>query len=207
MKYKNKLSVILQGNHIGLYIYELHILKMTDSRFSEDIQGFLDKVTTKEFLACAKQFTDLLETPDIPNEVFYKAAHSALVKLYAAGHALEEINLKYSVDADFDRNEFFQSKDRNQISELGKDSFYSEVFDPVNEDDKEPSQGWLVDDFSDIYRDLKIELTKIETIGTEKAVEDALWQMKWSYLNHWGQHAISALRALHFLFYEGKHVM
>jgi hypothetical protein len=70
--------------------------------------------------------------------------------------------------------------------------------------DKEPTQGWLVDDFADIYRDLKIELTKIEKIGTDEAVEDALWQLKWSFTNHWGQHCINALRALHYLWYDGK---
>lgn len=67
--------------------------------------------------------------------------------------------------------------------------------------DKEPTQGWLIEDFSDIYRDLKIELNKIDTIATNEAVEDALWQLKWSFFNHWGNHCINAIRYLHYYCY------
>jgi hypothetical protein len=113
------------------------------------------------------------------------------------------------------------SRNQNQalISTLGKDCFYWEVFDPTYTEqdngqpgqdwkikDKEPTQGWLVDDFSDIYRDLKIEFEKIK-IGTDEAIEDAFWQMKWSFINHWGHHCINALRYLHYLWYDGKLAM
>jgi len=64
-----------------------------------------------------------------------------------------------------------------------------------------------VDDFADIYRDLKIELIKIEKIGTDEAVEDALWQIKWSFVHHWGQHCINALRYFHYLYYDGKQTL
>lgn len=180
---------------------------MTGSRVSTDIQEFLDRGTTKEFLISARQFISLLETENISTTDFYKRAHLSLSQLYAAGHRLEEISLKYSNAITVDRDELFENKNIAKISELGKDAFYWEVFDPIYDEDKEPTQGWLVDDFSDIYHDLKIELRKIDTIATNEAVEDALWQMKWSFLNHWGQHCISALRALHFLSYNGKHIM
>lgn len=181
---------------------------MTDIKLSTDIQEYLSKKTTTEFLTAARQFIQLLEARGIPNDVFYKTVHLSLSELYAAGHKLEEINLKYSsADSDFNRDELFDGKDLSQISALGEEAFYSEVFDPIYDENEETVQGWLVDDFSDIYRDLKIELKKIDTIGTDEAIEDALWQLKWSFLNHWGQHCINALRALHFLAYDGKHVM
>lgn len=160
-----------------------------------------------------------MEIEDVDKETFYRRAHVALIDLYSSGHKLEQINLKYSgANSDFgDKDlEFFKNKNVGLISTLGEDCFYWEMFDPTCFEKKEeantnltvtdngPTQGWLVDDFADIYRDLKIELTKIGKVGTDEAVEDALWQLKWSFTNHWGQHCINALRAFHYLWYDGK---
>ena len=191
---------------------------METDKLSNDIREFLGKTSTKTFLVVARQFIDLLETENLDKETFYRKAHVTLIDLYSSGHKLEEIDLKYSnADSDFGESnrEFFKSKNVGLISKLGEDCFYWEVFDPTYFEtkeansnltitDKEPTQGWLVDDFADIYKDLKIELIKIETIGTDEAIEDALWQLKWSFTNHWGQHCINALRALHYLWYDGK---
>lgn len=188
-------------------------------RLSNDIKEFLEKTSTKTFLVVARQFIDLLEIEDLDTQTFLRQAHVALIDLYSGGHKLEQIDLKYSgADSDFgDKDEeFFRNKNAGLISTIGKDCFYWEVFDPtyfetkdesntnLSTTDKEPTQGWLVDDFADVYRDLKIELTKIGKIGTDEAVEDALWQLKWSFINHWGQHCINALRVFHYLSYDGK---
>jgi len=179
---------------------------MSDIKPSSDINEFLTRATTIKFLNSARYFVILLETQNIRDNEFYKQSHAALIELYSAGHMLDAIELKYSSAAsDFDRGLLFTDNNIGQISQLGIDTYYLEVFDPAYSKEAEPSQGWLVDDFADIYRDLKIELNKIDTIGTDEAIEDALWNMKWSYFNHWGQHCISALRALHFLSYEGKY--
>ena len=185
---------------------------------SADIQAFLQKESTKTFLKVAEQFIALVEADNISKEEFYRQAHTALIDLYAAGHKLELVELKYSsADSDFGKtdDEFFKNKNQALISTLGEDAFYWEVFDPTYFEkdgtpgqgwqitDKEATQGWLVDDFADIYRDLKIEVEKMK-IGTDEAIEDALWQMKWSARNHWGRHCISAIRAVHFLWYDGK---
>jgi hypothetical protein len=193
---------------------------MTNS-LSADIQTFLQKDSTKTFLKVAEQFIALIEADNISKEDFFRQAHTTLIDLYAAGHKLEIIELKYSsADSDFGKtdDEFFKNKNQAIISTLGEDAFYWEVFDPTYFEkdgnpgqgwqitDKEPTQGWLVDDFADIYRDLKIEIEKMK-IGTDEAIEDALWQMKFSSRNHWGQHCINAIRALHFLWYDGKNTL
>lgn len=186
---------------------------------SQDIQTFLDKNSTKDFLKVVGHFIELIEAGNIPTEQFYRQAHGILIDLYSSGHKLEQIDLKYSsVDSDFGvtDDEFFKNKNQALVSTLGKDCFYWEVFDPTYTEkengqpeqgwkitDKEPSKGWLVDNFADIYRDLKIEIEKMK-IETDEAVEDALWQMKWSFINHWGNHCINALRYLHYLWYDGK---
>ena len=188
-------------------------------KLSQDIQTFLDKDSTKDFLKVAGHFIELIEAKNIPTGQFSRQAHRILIDLYSSGHKLEQIDLKYSsADSDFGVTDeaFFKNNNQALISTLGKDCFYWEVFDPTYTEkengqpeqgwkitDKETSQGWLVDDFADIYRDLKIEIEKMK-IGTDEAVEDALWQMKWSFINHWGNHCINALRYLHYLWYDGK---
>ena len=176
---------------------------------SLDIKTFLQKDTTKNFLMTAQMFTDLLEKKDIPKDKFLKEAHTILIDLYLKGHQLEQIDLKYSdADTEFEKSddELFKNQNQALIALLGDEAFYREIFDPINDKEEEPVQGWLVDAFADIYRDLKIELEKIK-IGTDEAIEDAIWQMKWSFFNHWGRHCVSAIRALHFLYYDGKDVM
>jgi len=194
---------------------------MTNHKLSTDIIEFLTRQSTVDFLQVAHQFVALMETTDIEMTEFLKKSHSTLVYLYSAGHKLDEIPLKYSsAECDFDDDKLFDNRNAQLISEIGGDAFYYGIYDPTYKEDqdgkpesgwtirdKEPSQGWLVDDFNDIYRDLKIELNKIDTLGSDQAVEDALWQLKWSFLNHWGLHCINAIRYLHYFCYDGKNVM
>lgn len=146
---------------------------MTTDNLSADIKELLEKASTQTFLRAAQQFVDLLEIHTIDKLTFYRQSHTALVDLYSAGYKLDTIDLKYSsADSEFDRDEIFENKNIGVISELGYEAFYWEVFDPTysqqseeqNSDwtitNGEASQGWLVDDFADIYRDLKIELKK-----------------------------------------------
>jgi len=199
--------------------YELFmpIAKMT-KRISPDIQSFLQKDSTINFLKSAKQFIDLIEANNIPTKQFYKQAHRILIDLYANGYKLEQIDLKYSGtnnNLGTTNDEFFNNIYQKLTVLLGQNCFYWEILDPTYTEqngepgpgwkvtDKEPLQCWLVEDFADIYHDLKIGLEKMK-IGTDEAIEDALWQLKFNFINHWGQHCIDALRYLHYLWYEGK---
>src|SRR5215204_3834294 len=133
------------------------------AQLSNNIIDFLNLDTTRSFLVAAQQFIDILESENISKDNFLKQSHLALIDLYAAGQKLTEIELIYSsADSDFDRDKFFDNKNQNVISELGGQAFYFESFDPTYEKEESPSQGWLVDDFADIYRDLKIELEKLK---------------------------------------------
>ena len=70
-------------------------------------------------------------------------------------------------------------------------STYWEVFDPFELE--EPVCGDLRDDLQDIYADLRIGIREYEA-GREN---NALWEWKFGVDNHWGQHAVDAIRALH----------
>ncbi|MBX3240703.1 MAG: DUF5063 domain-containing protein [Chitinophagaceae bacterium] len=154
------------------------------TQLSKDITDFLELDTTKNFLVAANQFVTIIEAENINKDDFIKQVHLSLIDLYSTGHKLQDIELVYSsADSDFDRENLFDNRNRNLISELGGQAFYFESFDPTYEKEDSPSQGWLVDDFSDIYRDIKIELEKLK-IGTDEATEDALWQLKFSFRHH-----------------------
>lgn len=68
---------------------------------------------------------------------------------------------------------------------------YAEVFDPYG-DKPELETYRLSDDLADIAADLTHGLRHYE----EGNRVEALWWWQYSYLNHWGNHAGAALRAL-----------
>ncbi|MCR9262721.1 MAG: DUF5063 domain-containing protein [Flavobacteriaceae bacterium] len=191
-------------------------------QLSTEITELLNKKSTTDFLNAARHFVTLLENGDLNQKQFYKESHKALSELYRTALNLETIELIHSgPESKFDEidKDELRKMNMNLISNLGKDSFYWEVFDPTYTEengkpgeeweitDREPSQGWLVDDFADIYADLKEGLTKIDQIGTDESIEDALWQLKFGFNHHWGNHCINAMRALHYLWYDGKVAM
>src|ERR1700740_2282742 len=117
---------------------------------SLDIQTFLQKDQNKNFLTTAQKFNDLLEKKDTPKDNFLKQAHTLLIDLYLKGHQLEQIDLKYSnAGTKFEKpgDEFFKKQNQALIALLGEEVFYREIFDPINDKEEEPVQGWLVDDF------------------------------------------------------------
>ena len=137
----------------------------------------------------------------------YPEIHKKLTELYNAGLSLKSVELIHSSEkTEFENvtREKLIEQNVNLISSLGKDCFYWEVFDPTYEKENEPTQGWLVDDVADIYADLKEELYKINQIGTDEAIEDGLWQLKFGFTSHWGNHCVNAIRALHYIYYDGK---
>jgi hypothetical protein len=177
---------------------------------SQEIIDILDKTSTQRFLKAARQFIELLENGGLTPKLFYTKSHQALAYLYSSGLELELVDLKYSdsktkfVEID---QEKLRAQNKNLISKLGKACFYWEVFDPTIEEEDEPIKGWIVDDFANIYANLKEELYKIDEIATDESIEDALWQLKFGFNHHWGNHCIDAMRALHYLGYEGKVVV
>jgi hypothetical protein len=68
---------------------------------------------------------------------------------------------------------------------------YWGVFDPYKLD--EPVAGSLSDDLLDVYRDVRRGLALWES-GHDAS---AIWEWRFSFESHWGDHAADALRALH----------
>lgn len=69
---------------------------------------------------------------------------------------------------------------------------YSEIFSPLVPAD-EPVVGDLADDLVDIYCDVATGLHLFDA----GRIDDALWEWGFNFQAHWGEHASSAIRALH----------
>lgn len=83
----------------------------------------------------------------------------------------------------------------NQIqTKLGKLDIHWHVFDPSLEE--EPVASSLGLDLAETYDDIQDGLALIER-GSSKA--DVLWQLRFDFLTHWGEHALVALRYVHWL--------
>jgi Domain of unknown function (DUF5063) len=69
---------------------------------------------------------------------------------------------------------------------------YREVFDPYDESIDKVVTGSLADDLSDIYVDLR----QGEDFWSHGLFDEAVWQWRFGFESHWGEHATSALRAI-----------
>jgi hypothetical protein len=59
-----------------------------------------------------------------------------------------------------------------------------------------PGDTSLSDDLADLYRDLKDGLA-LWHAGNPQSRTDAIWEWRFGFENHWGRHALSALRDMH----------
>jgi hypothetical protein len=113
-------------------------------------------------------------------------ARQRLLELYEAGCALPHVEPPTAFDAG-----------PNPAAPPGwvgfeKFEVYWEVFDPGV--DAAPVAGALSDDLLDIYRDVHRGLKLWESCAPIAA---AIWEWRFHFDAHWGEHAMNALRALH----------
>lgn len=71
--------------------------------------------------------------------------------------------------------------------------YYWEVYQPVTLDPEQPGCGDITEDLADIYSDIKDGLLLYKS----GMVEAAAHHWRATFERHWGQHATSALKALH----------
>ncbi len=71
--------------------------------------------------------------------------------------------------------------------------YYNEIFNPHDFEDKEPVTGDLHDDLADIYRDIKPGVI----LYKKGFIQEAAFEWKSSFGYHWGEHILSAMRAIY----------
>ncbi|MBL7852751.1 MAG: DUF5063 domain-containing protein [Cyclobacteriaceae bacterium] len=163
------------------------------------IEKVIELKETKDFLLTARNYCAFIESTDTTDIEYLRKLQSLLLTLY-----LNATNLPWTT---LEHEEEFKDKLSKEefdkilsviADKVGQNRYYWEVFDPTNEKDTEAVCGDLVDDLGDIYKDMKYGLM-IFDLGTMASKEDAVWDMKFGFEKHWGRHAISALKTIHFL--------
>ncbi|RZK64456.1 MAG: DUF5063 domain-containing protein [Pedobacter sp.] len=147
------------------------------------------------FYKLAENYCNFIESSEkISAEAFLVSIQKHLVELYSSGLKLEDVDLTSVINYE---RAYTNSEIINLISEKLDAQFYWHIFDPSDLNDTEAVCGDLIDDLNDIYLDLK---SSIELFNPERdeCRENALWQFKFDFDNHWNSHCINAIYAIHY---------
>ena len=159
-------------------------------------------ITSKWYIEIKRtiiSFCKFIESqPELTGPPYLERLREHLELLYQAGRNLSWVDLKSDVHFQLFIDEVEYQEILNRLSEkLGDSRFYWRTFNPTEESDKHPICEDLVDDVGDIYKDLKNSILILER-NTEESAENALWQIKFDFSSHWGDHCINALYGIHY---------
>jgi len=162
-----------------------------------------DRQTVKDFVDIAGEFCLFIEQRNRYTDVeMYQGLYGLLPKLCLSAMNLPEIerfNLYKGKNYHLAWKEIYMS--------LGKkfkasDDIYKNISPYQNNySSKEPWESSISNDIAEIYQDIApgLEDWKDENASTKRAI---LWDWKFSYETHWGDHATDVFRAIHSLLYE-----
>ncbi|GEO08272.1 DUF5063 domain-containing protein [Segetibacter aerophilus] len=170
---------------------------MTDTK-PLPIDEILRTKEFKSFVECAENFCLFIEkgTADAEKE-FLIATQYHLLTLYNLGRNLPSVQLETDTEFDVKLDDKEMKAQLQLIANRVPFSYYWAVLNPVDLNNlAETGTGDLVDDLGDIYKDLK-EALILHDKSEIGAMENAIFQFKFGYDNHWGEHCIEALYAIH----------
>lgn len=161
-----------------------------------------DNSPSSTFRLLAERYCAFIESSETlgRGEFIWQLAEH-LVGLYAAGMKLP---LPHG-DDEFDAPETMTNQEWHELFQrlgrkLGDTDLYSVMFDPY-ESGSNPVTGSLADDAADIYLELR---SGLNVIAVEGGLDNAVWEWRFGFDNHWGKHAAEALYALHSLTHPGS---
>ena len=138
---------------------------------------------SNKFYEIARSFCKWIENTPKVEKTHYKELLCFLSELYNSALYIQDVESIDDIEVDVERI---------TIS-FGKADCYWEIFNSY--ECEEPVCGSLSDDFADIYKELKIGVILYE----KGHINDAVWNWKWSFENHWSYHAVDAMRVLNTL--------
>ena len=136
-----------------------------------------------DFYEMAKAFCAFLENKPKVEKAQYKELLCYLSKLYFEALYLQDVEPLDDMDI----------RAEHITISFGEDDCYWEIYNPY--ECEETVCGSLSDDFGDIYKELKTGIMLYE----KGYINNAFWNWKWSFENHWSYHAVDAMRALNWL--------
>ena len=147
----------------------------------------------QRFHASATNFIEVVDSaPSLERDLFLATVSRCLAELYSSALYLPAVEPETTgVDETPFATEQWAGLFHSIKEKIGPLDAYWTIFDSTEKDD--PGQGSLAGDISEIYYDLKQDL-RLEEKGIPRA--DLLWELRESFREHWGRHAIEALKAI-----------
>lgn len=155
-----------------------------------------------EFLKSCEEYCDVVENYDkFSVKEFLYNVQKTLVNYYLKGFQFpESCGSKASLQlADLYSNRdtgIFSTLLNKLASYLDKHDTYISNFDPYTNDDKEVMKMSLSCDIAEIYEDIKTNLN-VWHFGNVYDRQEMIYQFKWDWQNHTGEHWTFAVRAIH----------
>ncbi len=151
------------------------------------------------FASLAAAFCRLIETSEtVGLGELVDRVTELIVALYDAAMRLPQSDPSEHAEPQPVTSDDWQALFKRLSFQLGEINSYNFVFDPYDQN-AAPVMGSLADDLADIYRDLQTGLA----LHAAEANDDATWQWRFGFENHWGRHAAHALYALHIAKHSG----
>jgi len=169
----------------------------------------VDSPALQAFAHIAREFCQTVDRrASLDTDDFLGAVHILLPRLYAAGLSLPDTGVLFLDDEEDEEDGQYEAPPPNpdragydewrqlyhSLQELiGDHDSYREVFDPYEPLTEGEVTGSLADDLADTYRDLRAGLAAWDRGDSG----NALWEWRFGFECHWGEHVTGALRALH----------
>jgi len=157
-----------------------------------------------DFVTVASEFCIFVENvPRFNKKDFLDKLRKLLPLLYLKASLLPKVEPFFD-----DGNEkFVTEQDWENIHEqiktkLGYHDEYPDIYDPLTHEQVEESIASISDNMADIYQDLK-NFVSLYNIGNEEMMNDALWECTMNFEEYWGQRLVSALKAIHMVYFSG----
>ena len=163
----------------------------------------LDSAPLQHYATLARRYCTLIESHRSHRlREFLLETESLLPSLYQAATQLPEVEPATSeTPPESTSAEGFGQLLSSLSTFLGDHDPYREIFDPSDPQDREPVQGSLADDLTEIHHDVSAGLALLSS-APGIAPADIAWQWRFDFTFHWGRHAASALRVINTLLHS-----
>jgi hypothetical protein len=155
-----------------------------------------------DFIEVATQYCELIEGRESRTKIkLLQEAFILLPQLCLYGMKLPEIDrFTYYDYESTELPETWSEIHKSLKHKLKRWEYYKKMFDPYNRKIKISTYGVLSLDLSEIYEDIKYGLIDWGN-ATPSMKRGIIWNWKFGFEYHWGDHATSAFRALYSLLY------
>ena len=171
-------------------------LSIQEIENSEEFKAFYNSATL--YCSTIEENSNLTETE------YLKTIQFKLLELYL--NALNIPTIELLTDREYedilDKNEFEKIM-INISNHLGKYRYYWMTLNPTKvENENQTILGDLLDDLSDIYKDLKYSLL-IYNLNKLDCKEIAIFDFKFDFEKHWNNHCVNALYGINYFIKQG----